>query len=362
MCMITNIGRGIAPKVKNLLVASAVVTGGLLAASCFKTPKPAENATAAEKIEYYMNNETVKEPDAYEWDSRQSVVSNVVDNAKVTGQHIAKAADKATDHPVPLTGALALELMGVGLAGAAIKRNKRLEYQKAAFEKQKIAKMEEAQRAEEAKRAEEARKAAEMEEAKKAEEAKKSELKSIELPNHGWFSHSAYLQDFGVEGYNPIPTKKETSYNGYKEYYQTKDGCTVEAGIRYARVPQGVNKEDYTYRYVKLLDPKIKGKTTEVGSIHYLDKEGYAVEVHVERKLASINRDNKGDYEREYENETDWYALKSKERVSYFPRHEQQQREEIVQDFIVDRWQGLGYFSRYSMPKILEGRFLEIKK
>ena len=136
--MITNVGKGIAPKVKNLLIASAVVTGGLLTASLCKTPKPAENAIAAEKIEYYMNNETVKEPDAYEWDSRQSVVSNVVDNAKVTGQHIAKAADKATDHPVPLTGALALELMGVGLAGAAIKRNKQNEYQKAALERKAL--------------------------------------------------------------------------------------------------------------------------------------------------------------------------------------------------------------------------------
>lgn len=122
--MITNVGKGFVPKVKSLLVASAVVTGGLLAASCFKTPKPAENATFLDKAIYYYHHPII-EPGAYEWDSSKSIVSNVIDNAKVTDQHIAKAVDKATDHPIPLTGALALELMGVGGASLAMKKIKK---------------------------------------------------------------------------------------------------------------------------------------------------------------------------------------------------------------------------------------------
>lgn len=129
--MITNVGRNVAPKVKNLLAASAIVTGGLLTAYCFKTPAPPvpnESSTRYERKTYenYWSEKNSK-PDPYEWNSYKSVASNVAYNAKVTRQHIEKAADKATDHPVPLAGALALELMGIGLASAAIKRNKRIE-------------------------------------------------------------------------------------------------------------------------------------------------------------------------------------------------------------------------------------------
>ena len=121
MCMnVTRTGKSIAPKIRNLLLASAVVTGGLLTGSLCKTSKSTEQA---------------KEPIVYEWDKNKNTVTNVIDNAKVTGEHIIDLADKSTDNPVPIGGALALELMGVGLAGAAIKRNQKIEKQNAKIEK-----------------------------------------------------------------------------------------------------------------------------------------------------------------------------------------------------------------------------------
>lgn len=121
--MITQVRKSIAPKVRNFLMASAVVTGGLLTASLIKDTKSTEN---------------VKEPITYEWDANQSVTTNIVEGAKTTGKYIKDTTDRATDNPVPLTGALALELMGVGLAGAAIKRNRQIEYQKAGLERKAL--------------------------------------------------------------------------------------------------------------------------------------------------------------------------------------------------------------------------------
>lgn len=370
---VQSIGKNILPKTRKLLIASAVVTGGLLTASLFKTPKPADNATPQEIIEYYTNNETVKEPGVYEWNSKQSVASNVVKNAKVTSEHIMKATDSATDHPAPLSAALALELMGVGLAGAGIKRNRRIEEQKAALEKVSAKKLE----ANELRKAEEAKKNREIEELRKAEEAKKSELESIKLPYHGNFYHDIYLENFGVDVRNTKPFKKVSRYDGYKEFYRNKDGFVVEAGIQYANVPNGVNEEDYTYRYVRLLHPRVEGKKTEIGSIHYLDEKGHAVEVHVEKELTSIETEFHADgnfqrdgfeplgfehgknikIKREYKNITNWCGTRSEKPVRYFPEYEQQNRTKIIKNFLGSQ---LGYFT-WSTPKINPNRPLELK-
>lgn len=103
--------------VRNGLIAAAIGTGALFAASVVKTPKQA-GATESQ----------VKTEQTYEWNPQQSVIANVKDGAvttyNVATDAIKEGADKATDHPAPLGAALALELMGVGAAGAAVKRNK----------------------------------------------------------------------------------------------------------------------------------------------------------------------------------------------------------------------------------------------
>lgn len=115
--------------VRNGLIAAAIGTGALFAASVVKTPKQADAAESQVKTEQ-----------TYEWNPQQSVVANVKDGAvttyNVATDAIKEGADKATDHPAPLGAALALELMGVGAAGAAVKKNKVKAEEKARIEEQ----------------------------------------------------------------------------------------------------------------------------------------------------------------------------------------------------------------------------------
>ena len=292
--------------------------------------------------------ENAKEnPTEIKWDDKKSYVDNTIENAKVAGGKVVDFADKTTDNKNTIPLGAAAALAGLGFVGA-----KGIERKKAEKEAKQAREAElklQAEQAEEARVAEDASKADKAERIKRdeqeIEQARLSELDKTmqKFTNNMYnFDFQSALSKFGVEDTtHPIKKLKGAGYtetsrphNGaqiHTEYYISKDGKIIEAGIKQADV-FAVDKKDYNYAYVRVINPTIEGKVCELGRLHVTDEEGKAVEYDLTAKVGryseSTNFMNPKPFRVIQRYESD--KIRSKDVIVNIPVHEQQERAKIM--------------------------------
>ena len=319
-------------------LGTATVALGLMAGiAATRTPNTKDGELGREKVE---------------WDSSKSYVNNAKDVVGGTAKNVAsatiEAADKATDseNTVPLAAATVLAGLGfVGAKGIERKRNQA-----------KAEQAKQAEQAEQAKQAEELR----MQKARTAPSCYDIDYMLIDL-KRGYepFDFRGALRGFGVPSCAKPFKKEGADENGkpvlgqdYTEYYESKDGKTIKVGIKYSKsMPKGVDKVDYSTRFVKMEDPTIKGKVVEERMLHGLTPDGRAFNIKGTKILDDIYqlstpiycRDNK--YDEKTFTVTKWPVIS-------IPRYEHQQREKCLNDFLASDTDGAGIIHKIN-PNVL---------